>query len=126
MPLKAYNEDSDDDADLDWHLRGEERDPCCDKDPAFTTPAFRKGKGRRCPLDPRGFQGTIEEGRRKVDLTVSFPVVEGIGKEEPTWEPLHLKTLKGLKSAIKTSGLSAPYTIQLLDMVARHCFTPHE
>ena len=46
-----------------------------------------------------------------------------MGDEEPTWEPLPSKSLKELQSAIKTSGPSAPYTIQVLDVVASHWLT---
>lgn len=46
--------------------------------------------------------------------------------EEPQWEPLPLKTLKELQSAVKTIGASAPYTLQVVDMVASLWLTPYD
>ena len=46
--------------------------------------------------------------------------------DEPTWEPLPLKTLKELQAAVNSPGPLAPYTIQDLDMVASHWMTPHD
>ena len=113
MSLKAFDEDSSDNIESDQDLDEKQ-------------PADKKGKRGSRPLLPRGFQGAVEEARRKGDLTFSFPVVEGKGDEEPVWEPLPLKTLKELQSAVKTSGPSAPYTVQVLDMVASHWLTPHD
>lgn len=46
--------------------------------------------------------------------------------EEPEWEPLPLKTLKELQSAVKQMGASAPYTVQIVDMVASQWLTLHD
>lgn len=73
-----------------------------------------------------GFQGAVVQAPKEGDLTFALPVVHGVDREddEPGWEPLPLKTLKELQSAVKSMGLSAPYTIQIVDMVASQWLTP--
>ncbi|XP_054550643.1 endogenous retrovirus group K member 24 Gag polyprotein-like [Talpa occidentalis] len=54
------------------------------------------------------------EAREQGDFSFTFPVEywEGQG---PTWEPISLKTLKELKEAVRTTGPSSPYTLQVVD-----------
>lgn len=84
---------------------------------------------RRKPLPPVGFAGAMAEAREKGDLTFTFPVVfmgESDDDDTPVWEPLPLKTLKELQLAVKTMGPSAPYTLQVVDMVASQWLTPSD
>lgn len=78
------------------------------------------------PLVPMGFQGAMAEARRTGDTTFGiFPVTE-VWDEEPMWEPLPLKTLKELQQAVKMSGPSAPFTLQIVEMVASSWLTPYD
>lgn len=89
--------------------------------------AWPHKKSKRSPLPPMGFQGAMMEARRLGDTTFTFPVAESFRDgDEPQWEPLPLKTLKELQSAVKTVGASAPYTLQVLDMVASLWLTPYD
>ena len=71
---------------------------------------------------PSGFQSAMAEAKRNGDCSFTFPVEEADG--EPVWEPLPLKVLKELQSAVKASGPTAPNTIQVLEMVASHWLMP--
>lgn len=81
-------------------------------------------KPRRC-LPPVGFQGAIAQAKAKGDMSFTFPVVL-YDDEEPTWEPLPLKTLKELQLAVKSLGPSAPYTIQILEMIGTQWLTVYD
>ncbi|XP_050005033.1 endogenous retrovirus group K member 8 Gag polyprotein [Alexandromys fortis] len=84
-------------------------------------------KPRSRPLPPVGFQGALAEARKTGDTSLGiFPVTEIGDNDEPIWEPMPLKTLKELQSAVKSLGPSAPYTLQVLDMVASLWLTPHD
>lgn len=86
-------------------------------------------KPRRKLLPPVGFQAAVQEARRTGDLTFSFPVVALDFNEdggEAEWEPLALKTIKELQAAVKASGPSAPFTLQLVDLVASQWLTPSD
>lgn len=82
----------------------------------------------RSPLPPVGFRGTMAEAHKLGDTTfATFPMSEQLGEDDaPIWEPLPLKTLKELQNAVKTVGASAPYTLQILDMVASLWLTPYD
>lgn len=79
------------------------------------------------PLPPAGFRGAMAEARKNGDTTFGiFPVTEVWEDEDPIWEPLPLKTLKELQQAVLTSGPSAPFTLQIVDMVASLWLTPYD
>ncbi|XP_036063370.1 endogenous retrovirus group K member 6 Gag polyprotein-like [Onychomys torridus] len=79
------------------------------------------------PLPPVGFQGAMAEARRTGDASFGiFPVTELWDDEGPVWEPLPLKVLKELQSAVKNVGASAPYTLQIVDVVASSWLTPYD
>nr|XP_042133138.1 endogenous retrovirus group K member 113 Gag polyprotein-like [Peromyscus maniculatus bairdii] len=79
------------------------------------------------PLPPVGFQGAMAEARRTGDASFGvFPVTESWDDEGPVWEPLSLKVLKELQSAVKSVGASAPYTLQIVDVVASSWLTPYD
>lgn len=129
------NDDSSDGDDLEDEAAiyepFEERDHFHDQDPPLVALASKKQRRdkvsrRRKPLAPVGFQGAVEEAKRKGDLTFTFLVVEGIDDEEPIWKPLSLKILKELQTAVKTLGASTLYTLQVLEMVASNWLTPHD
>ena len=90
------------------------------------TPAARRPvpKPRRL-LPPVGFDAAVAEAKRQGDFTLTCPVICEEGSE-PQWEPLSLKTLKELQSAVKTLGPTAPYTLQVLDAVASQWLTPYD
>lgn len=79
-------------------------------------------------LTPIGFQGAIAQARQEGDATFAVPVTHHLDSEdeEPEWEPLLLKTLKELQSAVEQMGASAPYTVQIVDMVGSQWLTPHD
>ena len=84
-------------------------------------------KPQRRHMPPVGFQGALAEARQTGDTSLGiFPVVETGDNDEPVWEPLPLKTLKELQLAVKSLGPTAPYTLQVLDMVASLWLTPHD
>lgn len=71
----------------------------------------------------------MAQAREQGDTSFVFPVVytgDSDDKDSPTWEPLPLKTLKELQATVRTMGPSAPYTIQIVDMVASQWLTPHD
>jgi hypothetical protein len=72
---------------------------------------------------PVGFDAAVAEAKRQGDFTLSCPVICK-ERSKPHWEPLPLKTLKELQSAVKTLGPTAPYTLQVLDAVASQWLTP--
>lgn len=79
------------------------------------------------PLPPVGFQGALAEARKVGDTSLGiFSVMELGENDEPVWEPMPLKTLKELQSAVKSLGPSAPYILQVLDMVASLWLTPYD
>ncbi|XP_055980114.1 endogenous retrovirus group K member 7 Gag polyprotein-like [Sorex fumeus] len=82
-------------------------------------------KPRLCP-PPVGFQGAMAEARRLGDTSFAFPIAEAFGDDPPSWEPLPLKTLQELRSAVQSSGVSAPYTLQIVDMIASNWMTPYD
>lgn len=75
-------------------------------------------------LLPVGFDAAVAEAKRQGDFTLTCPVICTEGSEQQ-WEPLPLKTLKELQSAVKTLGPTAPYTLQVLDVVASQWLTPY-
>ncbi|QDK64673.1 gag [Black Syrian hamster retrovirus] len=79
-------------------------------------------------LPPIGFQGALAEAREQGDTSFMFPVIfnGNSDDEDPVWEPLPLKTLKELQHAVKSMGPSAPYTIQVVEMVASQWLTPND
>lgn len=101
-------------------------------DLALFAKSHKKGKKvtpRRKYLPPVGFAGAMAQAREEGDATFTFPVVfmgESDDEEEPVWEPLPLKTLKELQQAVKSMGPSAPYTIQVVEMVASQWLTPND
>lgn len=58
-------------------------------------------------------------------MSFTFPVVL-YDDEELTWEPLPLKTLNELQLAVKSLGPSAPYTIQILEMIGTQWLTVYD
>ena len=129
--FKSDGDEDSNDSDFEEafkHGPSRDRDHYYAGGPPYTTfPAKRTEKYRkRRPLAPSGFQAAMEEARRTGEVTFSFPVAEGMQSERPVWEPLSLKTLKELQLAVKTSGASAPYTLQVLDVVASHWLTPYD
>jgi hypothetical protein len=72
-----------------------------------------------------GFDAALAEAKRQGNFTLTCPVicVEG---SEPRCEPLLLKTLKELQSAVKRLGPTVPYTLQVLDAVASQWLTPYD
>ena len=63
------------------------------------------------------FDAAMAEAKRQGDFTLTCPVVCVEGS-------LPLKTLKEVQSAVKTLGPTAPYTLQVLDVVASQWLTP--
>lgn len=117
-----------DDWDLDDEAAKYQLPEDRDHHPYFTKAAFPRPKSQQKNLlvPPVGFHAALVEARKEGDLSFSYPVVKRMDGEHPTWEPLPLKILKELQSAVRTFGPSAPYTIQVLDMVATHWLTPHD
>lgn len=133
---KAFLEGNWDDDDLspgDWDGLEEQAAHYHDDDD-LVFPVKRKQERpatapRRKYLPPVGFAGAMAEAREKGDLSFAFPVVytgNSDDEDAPIWEPLPLKTLKELQLAVKTMGPSAPYTIQVVEMVASQWLTPHD
>lgn len=129
----------DDDDDLspgDWDdLEEEAARYHHDDDLVFTVKKGSKGSKGPIPaphrklLPPVGFAGAMAQAREQGDTSFVFPVVytgDSDDEDSPTWEPLPLKTLKELQAAVRTMGPSAPYTIQIVDMVASQWLTPHD
>lgn len=86
----------------------------------------RKGK-RLGAMPPVGFKGAMMEAQKLGDMSFAFPVTEAMNDDEdPQWELLPLKTLKELQIAVKTLGATAPYTLQVLDIVASSWLTPYD
>ncbi|XP_060232805.1 endogenous retrovirus group K member 5 Gag polyprotein-like [Meriones unguiculatus] len=84
-------------------------------------------KLRRKPHPPIGFQAVLQEAKQTGDITFGFPVINaGQDDDEPKWEPLSLKTLKELQAAVETAGPSAPFTLQVLDLIASQWLTPSD
>lgn len=119
----------------DWDDLEEQAAHYHDRDDDFLFPVRRTLKTKPVPaprrklLPPVGFAGAMAQAREQGDMTFAFPVVytgDSEDEEAPVWEPLPLKTLKELQMAVKTMGPSAPYTTQIVDMVASQWLTPHD
>lgn len=94
---------------------------------APTPPAFKTKSvkiERKTPTS-RGFGGVMKEARQKGDLEFCFPVTNLKG-ETPQWEPLPLKSLKELQYSVKSIGPSAPYTLQIVEMLGSMWLTPYD
>ncbi|XP_033614635.1 endogenous retrovirus group K member 8 Gag polyprotein-like [Fukomys damarensis] len=76
-------------------------------------------------LPPIGFQGAIAQAKAEGDMSFTFPIVL-YDDEEPTCEALPLKTLKELQLAVKSLRPSAPYTIQILEMISTQWLTVYD
>ncbi|XP_019062194.1 endogenous retrovirus group K member 19 Gag polyprotein-like [Fukomys damarensis] len=76
-------------------------------------------------LPPVGFQGAIAQAKTEGDMSFTFPVVL-YDDEQPTCEALPLKTLKELQLAVKSLRPSAPYTIQILEMIGTQWLTVYD
>lgn len=65
---------------------------------------------------PIGHLWCIKEARQKGNLDTCFPatIVEG---ETPQWDHLALKTLKELQCSAKSIEPSAPYILEILEML---------
>lgn len=125
----------DTEAEEDLEEEAARYEPCEERDRRHDRMALsvRRPKPKPAPrkkglLTPVGFQGAIAQARQEGDATFAFPVIHHLDSEdeEPEWEPLPLKTLKELQSAVKQMGASAPYTVQIVDMVASQWLTPHD
>lgn len=132
-PLMQSN-DEDDLSPGDWDDL-EEQAALYRHDDDLVFPVKREPRDRPVPtprrklLPPIGFAGAMAQAREQGDTTFAFPVVyTGDSDDEgaPVWEPLPLKTLKELQAAVRTMGPSAPYTTQIVDMVASQWLTPHD
>lgn len=84
-------------------------------------------KSRRKLLPPVGFQAAVKEARQTGDLSLICPIVTiSEFDDDSQWEPLPLKILKELQTAVRTSGPSAPFTLQIVDLVASQWMTPSD